>query len=224
MLCIYKYSISPVQSVEGPIDLPLLIHLSKSCSWNEIVRHTTNLLADRSSISQFSKNEMNMFTKLRYEALFRMKMYDDLMTEVTLQLQNLEAENNHLNQESADDHFDLISGYKLLIFEVNLMTGHGQESLEHLLRYRKQLSGLQAGNGSVPHRATYWLWHAECHIVNTSIRTRNWKRAIKDLTVLSNMLRDYLVETNNEEEKCDYYAARIVILCRLTKILLQVSY
>ncbi len=83
-------------------------------------------------------------------------------------------------------------------------------------------------------RVYYWYWLTECHLINFNIRSRNWKNALQLSRKMSCDLDDiaagsYFLGSSNltvsisNEDKLDVIAAKIVVLCRTARLLLQVS-
>lgn len=147
---------------------------------------------------------------------------------------------------------DFLLSLKLLRYEVNLMSGQAQIALKELNEIRSRLLALLKDEKDVQQdqgaffglshlegedraalltRFHYWYWLTECHLINFNIRSRNWKNALQLSRKMSCDLDDISAGTNlfgspssvSDEDKLDIIAAKIVVLCRTARLLLQVS-
>jgi hypothetical protein len=71
----------------------------------------------------------------------------------------------------------------------------------------------------------YWLWQVKLLEVNAHIRLRNWKVVTQELKALidETQLR-WVAAGNDSAVKLDWMKAQIVLLMRLSRVLLQVSF
>lgn len=183
---------------------------------------------------------------LRFEGLFRMKLYDELTTEINLLL---------THQPSFDqiDNIQILQlehylSLRLLLSEVKVMTGHSQEAIEEYLSLQHWLTSLSS---FYPNESMYYHYHISCHLINTYIRNRNWKYAIRllrDLSITVQQLiqtklqpqqasqsqeqpqeQEQSQETNEKKDKETtkehdmILKIYIILLARMSKLLLQIG-
>ena len=180
-----------------------------------MVHSSGKLLSENGDLSVEDVRTINV---LRFEALFRMKMYDDLNVELASVL------SQYVNNASTDfEHSSVLNftvASRLLQSEVKLMTGHSIEALEHFDQLQCWLESLQISNNC---RKTYWLWHIKCHILNSNIRSRNWKGSLKLLRNMVHLIDNLLSTNSNGSDSVFLHKAKVILLLRSAKILLQVS-
>jgi hypothetical protein len=155
--------------------------------------------------------------QLRFEGLFRMKMYDELATE---------ANNLLLNEESKEQieiNPNIVVSMKLLILEVKVMTGRNQEALDQLYLIRSLLRKETDTHGST----RFWLLQVGSHIVNAAVRLRNWKTAVNELRRLLCDVKTEIASGSEVFSTADVLSlkrSQVVIMLRLSRILLQVHF
>ena len=161
--------------------------------------------------------------RIRLEGLFRMKMFDELNREVS---KILESEAERLVQAKAQAQgketgksLDLTTALRLLLVEILSLTGRGEEALTqlHILKHWLQTT---AENVNVP----YWLWKTSGLIVNCTIRLRNWRAAVQELTNMLSVINSTLPNRQNEKESGSVCKAQVVLLCRLARTMLQMGF
>lgn len=96
--------------------------------WSRVVPLTAKLCRNATAVRN---DKLDLLFQYRFEALFRMKMYDDLLHEAS---NILTEEETRLQHNSSDDKIpiewkqhNLSFSLRLLIVEVKLMTGRSQE-------------------------------------------------------------------------------------------------
>ncbi len=222
---IYFFSVQPINLSTIPHTLEGVIKLAKEHGWQYVVEFTSKILLES---PQLTDQERSHLSALRYEGLFRLKMYDEMSIEITQSFldANLTLSDSFPVVESMHQ-LDLFVSLQLLTLEVKLMSGHGQDALESLNKQfnwlENRLKNVDGSDSSLRCRETYWKWHTNCHIINNYIRCRNWKSAIRAMRDLTVELKTLIDHSNEEKEKSDLVAAQIVLLCRSAKLLLQVK-
>jgi hypothetical protein len=163
------------------------------------------------------EDQLCNITRLRFEALYRMKLYDELTNEVTAILQD-EEKKLESDAEPRSFNYNVIVSMRLLLNDIKLMTGRSEEAVEQLNAMKSWLSGVEATSN-----ALFWLWQVKCHIVNGYVRLRNWKHASLELNGMLNELQLRLTACTVAEDKANLVKAQIVLLTRLARMLFQVS-
>ena len=83
--------------------------------------------------------EKSIPTALRYEALFRLKMYGEMNIEISQALNEVDitifASTEMTQTPELVLKLDFFVSIQLLFHEVKLMSGHGQDALESLINY-----------------------------------------------------------------------------------------
>ena len=189
-----------------------------------------------------SEQDLIRISCIRFEALFRMKLYDELTVEVGNVLNSeekrVEAEkvqqqqaqvageappSNVAFQTKSQQNLNLTVSMRLLLYEVKMMTGRSQEALEKLLLLSKWLLDLEVADGTPTAVVSFWLWQVRCHIVNAHIRLRNWKAAALDLQAMIVDLDRYMSNNDCADEKAALMKAKIILLLKTARVLLQVN-
>lgn len=158
----------------------------------------------------------------RFEALFRLKQYDELTVEVSDLLPAVEA-------DCADGLsralLDRAASLRLLLSEVKCLSGRSSEAFEALRSLQDWLDALALLPSAGPHavRLKFWSWHVSCHVCNAHVRLRSWRSALRLLRDLSAQLDQLLPACANEEERCDVTNTKVVLLCRASKLFLQIG-
>ena len=190
-------------------------------------------------IDSNTSSSISIASKLRLEGLFRLKMFDDLSFEAG---NILAAERIKLVLLSTDgeriQNQNRVYAMQLLLAEVKAMTGNGEDAFQELFQLRHELSEQMS---SVPTSTSlspfeWWSWRVTSSIVNTAIRQRLWRIALGELTGLIKSLRERhrfnvsLGESSSSAEgpsvtkeyMLSFRRIEIIVLCRLSRILLQV--
>ncbi len=179
----------------------------KNGSWQDIVNRTGQILSDRSKLLH---EAYCLILSMRFESLFRLKMYDDLNVEIGAALDILTT-----NGDTQTHLISFVFSVKLLQCETKMMTGHSHEAMEQLLVVRNWLkSHSQLSRDDLK----YLEWQSSCQLVNCTIRSRNWKNSIR-------MLRQMLLElpVGFEPDNLPMVLSKVVLLLRLAKLFLQVN-
>jgi len=165
-----------------------------------------------------------VLTKYRWESLFHLKMYDELGLEVSKALDHHRAV-KVINEESiSTDISSTLLG--LLLAEIKLITGQSDDAIQELYSIRNSiLSNIRSDS----RRQDWicWLHRTQSAIVNALIRQRLWRRAIAELTRCVGDLRLQLFQAlgdNADRHTLGLVVeALILVFCRLSRTLLQVS-
>lgn len=160
--------------------------------------------------------EKDMALAYRCEALFRMRLYDDLISELGAILPIVEKQ---LEEKIDEVVVDRVASLRLLLAEVKLLSGQSSDAFEAYADIESWLSELSPEMSTL---AQFWSWHVSCHICNAHIRLRNWKSALRLLRSL--FLRLEVVDNETSpEEQADIASAQVILLCRIAKLLLQIG-
>lgn len=206
----------PISFDDQQSDLRGLYQLAASKSWQSIVSISAKLLSENKILQP---DEIRLVNILRFEALFRMKMYDDLNIELNTTLMLYDGVQSS-GAEISIELYNFLVSLRMLQSEVKLMTGHSLEALEHLHQTSNWVQ-----TTSFPHTSIqmYWIWQIKCHEVNSNMRSRNWKGSLKLLRNMMLLLESYFPTVSDEEDRELLVKAKIVLLLRSAKLLLQVS-
>ena len=166
----------------------------------------------------FPEHLLGSVTRLRFEAQYRMKLYDELATEIS----GLIAEETKKIESGGNNsgfNYDVIVSMRLLLNDVKLMTGRSEEAVEQLHNIKTWLSTEKPSNNVI-----FWMWQVKCHIVNGYIRLRNWKQASLELNCMINELHQRVNACTNAEDRSSLIKAQILLLTRLSRMLFQVKF
>mmetsp|Transcript_32080 Transcript_32080/g.46239 ORF Transcript_32080/g.46239 Transcript_32080/m.46239 type:complete len:558 (-) Transcript_32080:59-1732(-) len=219
--------IQPIPLAAVPFDVAGLSILVSASAWSSVVSFTAKLCRNETPILE--NNKLNIVFQYRFEGLFRMKLYDDLLHEVGEILTDEELKLQSHITTSVNKPSDLNNKHclsfslRLYIVEVKLMTGRSQEALEHLSRMRRWLQ--QEIKSDTANPLEYWLWQVKLHEVNAHIRLRNWKVVTQELKSLIDETQIRWIATPDSDVavKLDWMKAQIVLLMRLSRVLLQLG-
>ncbi len=200
---------------EVPPTLEGLLTFAATSSWQGVATLSSKLLFEKENLPE---QHLSLITGLRFEALYRMKQYDELATEAA---SILAEEESRLAVEGESNRFNYNTtvSMRLLLNDVKIMTGRSEEALQQLLAMHKWLASLPQES-----IVTFWLWQVKCHIVNGYIRLRNWKAATLEMNRMLNDLQSLVQGCTNAETKIDLVKAQIVLLTRLARLLFQVNF
>ena len=118
---------------------------ARAHAWEHVVHASSKLItADQPG---FNGGILSLVMKLRLEALFRTKMFDELILEAT---KILAAEESRLIQFFTNDEVtilecDLLIAMKLLLSEVKALMGRYEEALEQLYLLKTLLTKYSTG-------------------------------------------------------------------------------
>lgn len=184
-------------------------------SWQGVATLSSKLLYEEENLPE---QHLSLITGLRFEALYRMKQYDELATEAA---SILAEEESRLAAAGESDRFNFNTtvAMRLLLNDVKIMTGRSEEALQQLLAMHQWLASLPEES-----IVAFWLWQVKCHVVNGYIRLRNWKAATLELNHMLNDLQKMVQSCSDANTKIDLVKAQIVLLTRLARLLFQVAY
>lgn len=207
---------------EVPLSMEGLRELRNSCSWQDLLKLTQQLLSEQHRQSTASLPERGAVLAVRFEALFRTKMLDDLQAELSREIDSLQG------RPLVETEFDRVCSYRLLLQEVRILSGNAGSVVEDLLALHEELLQLEHGedNGDESRRrswrASYWRWACSLQLVNAFLRLRQWRRALLELRKIQRGLADE-GSAQHEEEKTDFCYARVALSIRLVRLLLQMG-
>jgi len=199
---------------EVQLTLEGLLTFAATSSWQGVATLSSKLLFEEENLPE---QHLSLITGLRFEALYRMKQYDELATEAA---SILAEEESRLAAEGESERFNYNTtvSMRLLLNDVKIMTGRSEEALQQLLAMHKWLASLPQES-----IVTFWLWQVKCHVVNGYIRLRNWKAATLEMNRMLNDLQSLVQGCSNVETKTDLVKAQIVLLTRLARLLFQIG-
>jgi hypothetical protein len=223
------YRISPLDISSVPARLEGLHELAKCGHWRALVDFSSKLLTEE----MFERNEtetLDIVLQLRFQGLFKMKMFDDLTAEIAkVMMSELKS---RADSPLSPKLLSLIS----LMCEVKSVTGRGDEALEQLYRARKQLLNTRVDDNVLPLR--FWKTRIRCQIVNILLRQRQWQLALFELGAILNEIREakHLVVGSGSSDQSPIASrsksfdgelmsltrSELYVLCRISRIYLQV--
>jgi tetratricopeptide (TPR) repeat protein len=177
--------------------------LANSNNWVKVQSVTKTLLELKTANSNTWDEERDMLVAYHLEALFRLKLHDELIGEVTALLAEV---------PEAEQQLDRLASLQLLLVEARLVSGRSEEAFELLCSLQVRLKGQQGA------RARFWSWHARCQEINALIRQRSWKEALRMLRGLF-IQADAWCACGSEDGR----RVRVVLLCRAAQLLLQMG-
>jgi hypothetical protein len=199
-----------------PCDLEGLLHLEKFSAWQSIVK-TSGIILSEGNVPE---SVLAKVTGLRFEALYRMKMYDELSTEASSLLLSEENRMQAANDDKVN--YTVLVSMRLLLNDVKLMTGRSEEAVEQLLSLKDWLASIIKDS---PQNATavFWLWEVKSQIVNAYARLRNWNCAIITLNGMLHELETLRLSTTNTDDNTNLLRAQILVSVQLARLLFQVQ-
>lgn len=215
----------PLDPSTVPATLDGLQVLARSHAWRHVVELSSRV-ADSRADCPFS-----LGTKLRLEGLFRLKMFDDLSFEATNLLSALRTRIlRDVDSDEAVRSSNNINAMRLLISEVKTMTGNGEDAFQDMFQLRDELEKQTALDPlSAVSPSLWWTWRVTSSIINAAIRQRLWRMALGELLGFLTSLRtkhksmaDALYSSSSKESVKGFRRVEIIVLCRLSRILLQV--
>jgi ribosomal protein L39E len=216
------HRVTPVVVQEVNISKEGILSLAKLSAWPHVVRYSTSILQQNADGAlPLTQDELNFILLTRFEALFRLKVYDDLASEINIALNNIiNALPNHQIDYHSYSLVDFIYSIRLLLAEVHLLSGQGEMAIKELDAIQLSLEEKKSEN----ERIQYWIWQCEMHRINYNVRSRNWKNALtlqRKLNLEINILLNDDQFSGNDDQ-LDLIAAKIMLLCRTARLLLQV--
>jgi hypothetical protein len=210
---------APITAESISQDFNGLVKSAQSFYWPHVLKLSEKLLLQEDLPEQL----LSTITRLRFEALYRMKLYDDLANEVTIILNDEEAKNG--DASPAEFNYNIIVSMRLLLNDIKLMTGRSEEAVEHLNAMKRWLVSVTSDNTTSNNSALFWLWQVRSHIVNGYIRLRNWRAASLEINSMLNDLQTRVLACpgSSAEDRSLLVQAQIVMLTRQARMLFQVS-
>lgn len=163
--------------------------------WRSVVDISTKLMKDE-DFSSREKDELSTTLQYRFEGLFKMKMFDDLMLEVGRFLQ---AEGSTRDATSIDALSLRPNAMSLsvLVCEVMSLTGRGGEAIEQLYKLRRILEISLSSKDSEASDLLFQWWYYKIwnQIVNVLLRQRQWHLALHELSRILSIIRNMKLES-----------------------------
>lgn len=215
----------PLDPSTVPATLDGLQVLARSHAWRHVVELSSRVADSRADCP------ISLGTKLRLEGLFRLKMFDDLSFEATNLLSALRTRSlRDVDSDEAVRSSNNINAMRLLISEVKTMTGNGEDAFQDMFQLRDELEKQTALDPlSAVSPSLWWTWRVTSSIINAAIRQRLWRMALGELLGFLTSLRtkhksmaDALYSSSSKESVKGFRRVEIIVLCRLSRILLQV--
>jgi hypothetical protein len=215
--------------------------LAKSGCWKEAVKLSGRLLSapeSKTNVSAANKSLLSPLHQLRFEGLFKLKLYDDLAQEVSsiLSFHNCEQA---INVTVSDPVYDVVLSMKMLLIEIKMMTGHSQDALEQLYDMQRMLGGRYASQSTSSHTDArgeltpslveqdsfeYWSFQIKLHVINAFLRLRQWKSAYYALRkVTKEVLTLLSTEGLGLADKEYLTKAMILLLTRVSRTALHMG-
>ena len=214
-------------------NMETLEKLARASCWNSVVSMSEFILGERSVASNAMKNVSGYFetgnsggglhtaAKLRFEALFRTKAFDEVMNEAD---EVLRLERQRLDVENSKGITDTVILMRLLLAEVEATTGRGEVAVENFAHLLDDIVTAEKNNISgSSHQLRAWSWRVRWALVNTSLRGRYTSDAIKQLLTMLQELHDMDTQEEDESILLQVEEAKIVVVSRLSRTLLQVG-
>ena len=158
----------------------------------------------------------------RVESLFKLKMFDEILTLASSLLGSIESDSNKL--KSSPSSGNLIIALRLTIAEVKVMTGGGDESICTLNEIEQDLSSQSSSNQSLEtqqqQQQQQWLRVVRSLKVNHFIRQYQWPFAIAELSKIATAL-EKAPDSSLSSSEVKY--SLITIFCLLSRISIQVN-
>ncbi len=211
-----RCNVLPIDKDTVSLDLEGLVELANSCVWKKVAENAEILLKDRNN------KDYIIILQLRFEALFRLKMFDELTSEVITAIPQLISNPNI--PESKASHIAL--SMKLLLAEVKFLTGRGDESLEQLYYILNDLKSNINAYDLNEAQTQFWKIRTEMNIINIYIRQRQMKLVVNRLQSLiyenSEILKEINDTRSGDEFKRQYIKSFVQLLAKFSRLLLSV--
>ncbi|RYG65955.1 hypothetical protein EON64_10830 [archaeon] len=180
-----------------------LVELARCSKWNQVVSLSSPL-----SLSGLTEDTVTTLA-YRFEALFRLRQYDELLGELSSVQQAV---------GSAQDKLDLRCSLVLLQCEAQLLCGRSSDALCALQSLHTELESREGGEGG---RVLFWRLQCLSQRANALVRLRQWRGAVclaRDLSLL--VLREAHQLPKGEQGVVAGLQASLLL--HLSKLLLQV--
>jgi hypothetical protein len=158
--------------------------IAEAGDWRSVVDVSGKLVTD-ADFDATGSDSFSVSLQLRFEGLFRMKLFDDLSLEISKVL-NAELRCLESSSETQSPGIYKIVSLTVLQCEIKSLTGRGAEALHQLYKLRTNLSMMTNATGSATDSATVYWWKMKIwnHIINILLRQRQWHLALRELSDL----------------------------------------
>lgn len=213
---------APMDISKVPHSLNGLHELAQANAWKQVLEMSDSFITSKEFEQELklSGTAVTPAIGIRMEAMFRLKLFDDLAQEAGIILTEQERQVNLHSTGEISDH-NAIVAIKLLLAEVKTMTGRGNEAIGQLhVIQNSLLPFLSKGDVGSRLQARRWLLHVQCAIVNAHMRQRQWRLAV---ALLIAMLKD-VRKSDDGPAIAAPDDVEIVLKCLLARALLQVNW
>lgn len=187
------------------------LHILVGCNaWKEVVSLSLELMGGDSMNAFTEDGSLSVMFVSRMVGLFRLKMLDELQQEAAAALASEERRlvsylsgSEGMGGDNTPSFLlfprpaagewrgvDGLVALQLLMVEVKVVTGRGDEALQLLYTLKQWLADPAAdssGHVSSGSREVMWRWKARWALVNVLLRQRLWREGIKEMV---GMLRE----------------------------------
>ena len=208
--------------------------LVKACAWKHVVDLSSKIMNDLPQVD-VCVSGISLLMKYRWEGQFRLKMFDELTQEVgkvlSLEQARLDANRIDISSSTTSSSFlpqETVILLQLLLAEVKIMTGRGDEALIELYDVKSALQQklcdsqlAPVGDGAI----RSWLWRTRAAITNVLIRQRVWRHAVAELDDMCADIGTAIDECRKTGQEIGAVLAEalIVTYCRLSRTLMHVG-
>lgn len=228
-LCYNLNSLRPLEVDNVARNFSGLLIFAKNGAWKNVVELSEELLKMEEFKAPPSTVNFNIVIRLRLTGLFRLKLFDELSHEVGRALLIEEEYIQKKSQSQVVAIHEKAIALRLLSIEIKIMTGNVGDAMEQLYVLKKFLNTkvieLRDGmdSAAAAEIAQWWCWRVRWSIINGLLRQRLWRQSIVEL---SDMLHDmptlFLCEDDSGSRIKFLLHSEIIILCRLSRTLIQV--
>lgn len=171
----------PPQNSYVPETVEGLQQVADAGDWRSVVDISGKLISNEDFVVAANET-LSLSLQLRFEGLFRMKLFDDLSLEISKVL----GSQSGLDENRRGPTVYVIVSLTVLLAEIKSLTGRGSEALEQLYRLRANLrimsSAVTGGNDNLI--IQWWQMKVWNQIINILLRQRQWHLALHELSEL----------------------------------------
>lgn len=190
---------------DASLDIEGLFQLAEGGGWRRIVMYSNTMLADPTISKSIDLHKILM---IRFYALFKLKLFDDLSQELGTS-----------KGFGTNDH--QLVAIKVLEAEIKVVTGRGNEAVEHMYTIINELEDIFTTSNSLK---VFWKFVITGNVVNAILRMRNWKAAIDELQKLVESIEETLDRCHSVNDRHFYSSSLMIVLMRMALIHMQVMY
>jgi len=186
--------------------------------WKNVLELSNLIPIDISSLltSNLDQEKLSILS-LRYESLFRLKMFDEICNDVGIILSNwdkiiptsLQISSDIFNRNKEDFRISLT----ILYSETQFMIGHGNESLGQLYVLRLYLSKKNTKGISYQ---SIWEFKLSISIINMLIKQHQWNNAIEEI-------KNAIIALQSKNNVSENQLCEIALLCKLARTYIHIG-